>query len=63
MVRRTAEPRSIAAIDEQTGPVALDTITPEDATGRFRQCDILCRTDPKTALNTWNRDIRTRPLT
>jgi hypothetical protein len=34
---RTAEPRSIAAIEEQIGP-ALDTITPEDAQGWFRHC-------------------------
>jgi transposase len=34
---RTAEPRSIAAIDEQIGP-ALDTITAEDAQGWFRHC-------------------------
>ena len=32
-----AEPRSIAAIDEQIGP-ALDTITLQDARGWFRHC-------------------------
>ena len=32
---RAAEPRSIAAIEEQIGP-ALDTITPTDAKGWFR---------------------------
>jgi transposase len=36
-VLRTAEPRSIAAIDEQIGP-ALDAITPQDAKGWFRHC-------------------------
>jgi transposase len=34
---RTAEPRSIAAIEEQIVP-ALDTITPHDAKGWFRHC-------------------------
>ena len=34
---RAAEPRSIAAIDEQIGP-ALDTITLQDARGWFRHC-------------------------
>ena len=34
---RTAEPRSIAAIEEQIVP-ALDTITPQDAKGWFRHC-------------------------
>jgi hypothetical protein len=34
---RTAEPRSLAAIEEQIAP-ALDTITPEDAQGWFRHC-------------------------
>jgi transposase len=34
---RTAEPRSIDATEEQIGP-ALDTITPQDATGWFRHC-------------------------
>ena len=34
---RTTEPRSIVAIEEQIGP-ALDTITPEDAKGWFRNC-------------------------
>lgn len=34
---RTAEPRSIAAIEEQIVP-ALDTITPRDAKGWFRHC-------------------------
>ena len=34
---RTAEPRSIAAIEAQIGP-ALDTITPADARGWFRHC-------------------------
>jgi hypothetical protein len=36
-LRRAAEPRSIAAIDEQIGP-ALDTITLQDAKGWFRHC-------------------------
>ena len=34
---RAAEPRSIAAIDEQIGP-ALDTITLQDTRGWFRHC-------------------------
>jgi hypothetical protein len=34
---RTAEPRSLAAIEEQIVP-ALDTITPRDAKGWFRHC-------------------------
>ena len=34
---RTAEPRSIAAIDKEIGP-ALDTITAQEAKGRFRHC-------------------------
>src|SRR6202008_1670735 len=34
---RTAEPRSIAAIEAQIGP-ALDIITPADARGWFRHC-------------------------
>ena len=34
---RTAEPRSIAAIEAQIGP-ALDTVTPADARGWFRHC-------------------------
>jgi transposase len=34
---RTAEPRSIAAIEEHIVP-ALDTITPQDAKGWFRHC-------------------------
>jgi transposase len=34
---RTTEPRSIAAIEEQSVP-ALDAITPKDAQGWFRHC-------------------------
>lgn len=34
---RTAEPRSLAAIEEHLGPV-LDTITAQDAKGWFRHC-------------------------
>ena len=46
---RTAEPRSIAAIEEQIGP-ALDTITPGMPRAGFAIADILCQSNPKTAL-------------
>jgi len=46
---RTAEPRSIAAIEEQIVP-ALDTITPRMPRAGFAIAGILYQTNPKAAL-------------